>query len=85
MASMMNIPVLGIVENYSYMKCPHCGEKISVFGESHIDDVAQELGLPVLGRLPINPEYAAKEDEGKSYEIEAPFESLTRRMLEALG
>ena len=85
MASMMNVPVLGIVENYSYMKCPHCGEKISVFGESHIDEVAQSLGLPVLGKLPIDPEYAAKEDEGKSYEIEAPFEPITERMLTALG
>ena len=85
MASMMNIPVLGIVENYSYMKCPHCGEKLSVFGESHIDEVAAELGLPVLGRLPIDPEYAKKEDEGKCYEIKAPFEPMTERMLEALN
>lgn len=85
MASMMNIPVLGIVENYSYMTCPHCGEKLSVFGESHIDEVAQSLGLPVLGKLPIDPAYAAKEDEGKSYEIEAPFDPMTKSMLEALG
>lgn len=85
MASMMNVPVLGIVENYSYMKCPHCGEKISVFGESNIDKVAAGLGLPVLGKLPIDPSYAKKEDEGKSYEIVAPFEPIMERILTALN
>lgn len=58
MAKMMNIPVLGIVENYSYLKCPDCGKEIKVFGESHIDDVAEELGLEVLGKMPIDPELA---------------------------
>ena len=55
MAKQMNIPVLGIVENYSYMECPECGKKISVFGESHIDDIAGELGVDVLGKIPIDP------------------------------
>ena len=60
MAVTMNIPVLGIVENYSY--CPDCGKKISVFGESHIDEIAKELGTQVLGKMPIDPEFARMAD-----------------------
>ncbi|RGU96151.1 ATP-binding protein [Clostridium sp. AF15-17LB] len=55
MARQMNIPVLGIVENYSYLACPDCGKKISVFGESQIDEIASELDIPVLGKMPIDP------------------------------
>ena len=62
MAVTMNIPVLGIVENYSYLACPDCGKKISVFGESHIDEIAKELGTPVLGKMPIDPEFAHMAD-----------------------
>lgn len=58
MAKQMNIPVLGIVENYSYLKCPDCGSKISVFGESHIDEIAADLQIPVLGKMPIDPALA---------------------------
>ena len=50
MAKMMNIPVLGIVENYSYLECPDCGKHISVFGESHVDEVAAHYELPVLAK-----------------------------------
>ena len=64
MAVAMNIPVLGVVENFSYIACPDCGKKISVFGESRIDEVAGEIGIPVLGRMPIRPEYAALADAG---------------------
>ena len=64
MAKLMNIPVLGIVENYSYLRCPDCGKKINVFGKSHVDEVAQEFGLPVLARLPINPAVAEAFDAG---------------------
>lgn len=58
MARQMDIPVVGIVENYSYLVCPDCGKKISVFGESHIDDVAEELDIPVLGKMPIDASLA---------------------------
>ena len=58
MAKKMNIPVLGLVENYSYLECPDCGRKISVFGESHIDEVAEELGVPVIGKMPIDASLA---------------------------
>ena len=64
MASMMNVPVLGLVENYSYLKCPDCGKEIQVFGKSKIDAVGKELGLPVLCKLPIDPHLAEAMDEG---------------------
>ena len=65
MANMMHIPVLGFVENYSYLTCPDCGKKLYVFGESKLDQVAQQYGLPVLARLPIDPNVAAAFDNGK--------------------
>ena len=68
MAEAMHIPVLGIVENYSYLKCPDCGKKISVFGESHIDEIAEELGVPVLGKMPIDPVLAEAVESEKFYE-----------------
>ena len=64
MANMMHIPVLGLVENYSYLECPDCGKKISVFGKSHVDEVATQFGLPVLAHLPIDPSVAEAFDGG---------------------
>ena len=64
MANMMHIPVLGFVENYAYLECSDCGKKIEVFGKSHLDEVAAEFGLPVLARLPINPDVAFAYDSG---------------------
>lgn len=72
MAGMMHIPVLGVVENYSYFECPDCGKRISLFGESHIDEVAKELGIDVLGKLPLDPKYAQAADEGRFFELENP-------------
>ena len=71
MAKMMNVPVLGLVENMSYYECPDCGKRVSIFGESKIDETAKELGVPVLAKLPINPDVAKLVDEGKADEIEA--------------
>ncbi len=64
MANMMHIPVLGFVENYSYLECPDCGKRISVFGKSHLDEVAKEFDLPILARLPIDPAVAEAYDNG---------------------
>ena len=64
MANMMHIPVLGFVENYSYLECPDCGKKINVFGQSHLDEIAASFGLPVLARLPIDPNVAMAYDNG---------------------
>ena len=65
MAEMMHIPVLGLVENYSYFQCPDCGKRHAIFGESHIEQVAGELGLKVLARLPMDPALAAACDAGQ--------------------
>ena len=64
MADMMNVPVLGIVENMSYLECSDCGKKINIFGESHVEDIAAEFGYDVLGKLPIDPAIAALCDKG---------------------
>ena len=73
MAEMMHIPVLGIVENFSYATCPDCGTKIKIFGESHVEEAAKELSLPVLGRLPIDPAFAKAADEGRFHETRHPY------------
>lgn len=65
MAQLMNIPILGIVENMSYFECPDCGKRTSIFGESHIDEIAAANGLKVLDKVPIVPEIAALVDAGK--------------------
>ena len=85
MAEMMDIPVLGLVENFSYLNCPDCGKRISVFGDSKIDEVSQEAHLPVLGKLPIDPEFAKLADAGRIFEAQAPFAPIFQSMLEALG
>ena len=64
MAKSMNVPILGIVENYSYLVCPDCGKKISVFGESHIEEIAGKMDLKVLGKMPIDPSLAELSDKG---------------------
>ena len=64
MANMMNIPVLGLVENMSYVKCPDCGKEIKIFGESHIDEVAEKHGYDVLAKIPMDPKLAALVDKG---------------------
>ena len=69
MARQMNIPVLGVVENYSYLICPDCGRKISVFGESHIDEAAKELNLPVLGKMPIDAGLSEAVEQEKFYQV----------------
>lgn len=64
LAQLMNVPVLGLVENFSYALCPDCGKHIAVFGESRLESVAEKYGLPILGRLPIDPKLAAACDAG---------------------
>ena len=64
MADMMNIKMLGLVENMSYVECDQCGNKMYVFGQSHIDEVAEKTGLPVLARIPLRPSHAEATDKG---------------------
>ena len=70
MARMMNIPVLGVVENMSYVECPDCGKQIKIFGESHIDETAASMGLAVLAKLPVDPAIAAACDAGNAEELD---------------
>ncbi len=64
MAKMMNIPIIGIIENMSYYKCPDCGKEYKVFGESHVEETAEKFGLKVLAKIPIDPKLAALSDKG---------------------
>jgi len=73
MAQRMNVPIIGIVENMSYMECPHCGEPIYMFGNSHIESYAASKGIDLLGRIPLNPDLAAKCDAGKIEEFDNDY------------
>lgn len=73
MANMMHVPVLGLVENFSYLKCPDCGKEIKLFGESNIETVAAELKVPVFGKLPLDPLYAEKADLGEFGDLENTY------------
>ncbi len=73
MAQLMNIPVLGLVENYSYLLCPDCGKKIEVFGKSHIEEEARRTGLNVAARIPIDPAIAEAADAGRFAEVRSEY------------
>ena len=73
MDSLMNIPVLGLVENMSYALCPDCGKKIHVFGESHISEIAEEYHVPVLAQMPINPALASACDNGTVEDLDCSY------------
>lgn len=71
MANMMNVPIVGVVENYSYFMCPNCNEKHQIFGESKVDEVAVANGLEVLAKLPIDPIIAGACDNGRVEDVES--------------
>lgn len=73
MARKMAIPVLGIVENMSYVQCPDCGREIKVFGESKLTETARDLGLTVLGRIPMDPAMAGLADEGRFEDFKSDY------------
>lgn len=81
MANKMNVPIVGLVENMSYLTCPDCGKKIEVFGESHIDEIAAQHGLKVLAKLPIDPKVAQYVDAGAVESIDL---SLMRAAIDAV-
>ena len=84
MAEMMDIPVLGLVENMSYLTCPDCGKEIDVFGKSTVADVAKEYGIDVLGRLPIDPKLATACDNGEIEDFEGHWLDDAAKKLEKL-
>ena len=73
MASVMEVPILGIVENMSYIKCPDCGKELKVFGESHVEEVGAQYGIPVLGKIPLDPALAALCDQGSIEQVEQGY------------
>ena len=82
MAKKMDIPILGVVENMSYLECPDCKKHIHVFGESHVEQAAQENGLKVLAQIPIDPKIAQMVDGGRVEYIEMPwFEKAAEAVL----
>lgn len=85
MANMMDVPVLGLVENMSFVRCPDCGKEIHLFGESRIDAVSAEFGYPVLAKLPIDPALAALVDAGKIEQVAAdPMSDAAKAIVDAL-
>lgn len=84
MAENMQVPILGLVENYSYIQCGNCGEKISVFGTSHIDEISDKYKLPVLGRVPIDPAIAAAVDSEKIEQLSGDWLNSAAQKLEDL-
>ena len=84
MAKKMDIPILGVVENMSYLECPDCKKHIHVFGESHVEHAAQENGLKVLAQIPIDPKIAQMVDGGRVEYIEMPWFEKAAEAVEAL-
>ena len=84
MARMMNVPVLGLIENMSYFKCDQCGKEHHIFGESHAEEIAARFGIPLAARLPIDPHLAAACDMGKVEMVEAPWMEDAADLLEKL-
>ncbi len=82
MAKMMNIPILGLVENMSYFTCPDNGKDYKIFGDSHIDEIAKGHNLPVLARLPINPAIAAACDKGEIESLESDWFTAAAEILQ---
>ena len=73
MANMMNIPVIGLVENMSYLRCPDCGKILRPFGESHIKKLALQYGIPHTAELPIDPELAQAVDGGRIEDLKTNY------------
>ena len=84
MAKMMNIPVLGLIENMSYFECPDCNKQYDIFGKSKLEDTANEWGLDALARLPINPKLSAAADAGLIELFEGDWLETAAKKIEKL-
>lgn len=84
MANMMNVPILGLVENMSYVKCPNCDEKITVFGKSNIDEIAKSFNIPVLARLPMEEAASRAVDAGDVESLDIPELEEAAKKVESL-
>lgn len=84
MAKMMNIPILGLVENMSYVKCPDCGKEINLFGESKLSEISEEIGIEILGRVPIDSTIAKLVDEGRFDQFDCDYLEEASNKIEVL-
>ncbi len=86
MAEMMKVPLLGLIENMSYTTCPNCGEKIEVFGPSHVEEIAKGVELPLIGRIPLDPKLAELCDQGlvENYETDVFSEIVPKDVMDKI-
>ena len=84
MANMMKVPIVGLVENMSYVKCPHCNDEIKVFGESNINGIAKDYGIPVLARIPMSEDISKAIDEGDVERLDADFLDAAVDLIKAM-
>ena len=83
MLNELKVPILGVVENMSFFRCPDCGKETRLFGPSHVDSIAEKAGVPVWARLPIDPALAELFDSGRAEEIDTPeFIALAEHLLQ---
>ena len=82
MAKLMNIPVLGLVENMSYALCPDCGKRINVFGDSHIEEIAEKFGYDLLGQIPMDQKLAKLVDRGMLELMENDYLDAAAKVIE---
>lgn len=82
MANLMHIPVIGAVENMSYLKCPDCNKEIKIFGESKLEETAKSLNIPLLDRIPIDPEIASLADKGTFEQLQNGYLDNTVKTIE---
>ncbi len=82
MTGMLDVPLLGVIENMSFAVCPHCGESFNIFGPSHVEDIEQKFNTPVIGQVPIDPEIARLGDAGQleHYENSELYSRLTKEL-----
>lgn len=87
MTQMLNVPLLGVIENMSFATCPHCGEKFNIFGPSHVAEIEEKFDVPVLGELPLDPRIAELGDAGRLEEYENPeiFEPLIQSVIQRVS
>lgn len=84
MANQMNIPILGLVENMSYVKCPDCGKEIKIFGESNIEGIAKDFNLKVLARIPIEQNMSRTVDNGEIEKLDVPYVDEAAKAVETI-
>ena len=84
MASMMDVEVIGLVENMSFVKCPDCGKEIKIFGESHIDEISEKFGYPLLAKMPIDPTLASLVDAGEIEKMNVDYLDAAVDVLKAV-